>query len=124
MRAPDELRELFETHLATVSLHPEVQVTVKANVARSPDEANQQAQGIDVIAAMFEEDTAPTGFIEAIDPTLEPGEFIAPQVGSTTLENGTPSGAHSYFQDVEAFLILAVLGLLAARLQGGRHHGR
>jgi uncharacterized membrane protein YqiK len=39
-------------------------------------------------------------------PTLDPGEFIAPQVGSTTLENGTPSGAHSYFQDVEAFLIL------------------
>jgi large subunit ribosomal protein L9 len=61
----------------TVSLHPEVQVTVKANVARSPDEANQQAQGIDVIAAMFEEDTAPTGFIEAIDPTLEPGEIPA-----------------------------------------------
>ncbi len=61
----------------TVSLHPEVQVTVKANVARSPDEANQQAQGIDVIAAMFEEDTAPTAFIEAIDPTLEPGEIPA-----------------------------------------------
>ena len=61
----------------TVSLHPEVQVTVKANVARSPDEASQQAQGIDVIAAMFEEDTAPTGFIEAIDPTLEPGEIPA-----------------------------------------------
>jgi large subunit ribosomal protein L9 len=61
----------------TISLHPEVQVTVKANVARSPDEAEQQAQGIDVIAAMFEEDTAPTGFIEAIDPTLEPGEIPA-----------------------------------------------
>ncbi len=26
---------------------------------------------------MFEEDTAPTGFIEAIDPTLEPGEIPA-----------------------------------------------
>jgi large subunit ribosomal protein L9 len=61
----------------TVSLHPEVQVTVKANVARSPDEAEQQAQGIDVIAAMFEEDTAPSGFIEKIDPTLEPGEIPA-----------------------------------------------
>jgi large subunit ribosomal protein L9 len=56
---------------------PRSQVTVKANVARSPDEAEQQAQGVDVIAAMFEEDTAPTGFIEAIDPTLEPGEIPA-----------------------------------------------
>jgi large subunit ribosomal protein L9 len=61
----------------TISLHPEVQVKVKANVARSPDEAEQQAQGIDVIKAMFEEDTAPTGFIEEIDPTLEPGEIPA-----------------------------------------------
>jgi large subunit ribosomal protein L9 len=61
----------------TISLHPEVQVKVKANVARSPDEAEQQAQGIDVIKAMFEEDTAPTCFIEEIDPTLEPGEIPA-----------------------------------------------
>ncbi|MEZ5743329.1 MAG: 50S ribosomal protein L9 [Sphingomonadaceae bacterium] len=60
----------------TVSLHPEVQVTVKANVARSPDEADQQAQGVDVIAAMFEEEAAETaGFIEEIDPNLEPGEI-------------------------------------------------
>ncbi len=41
-----------------VQLHPEVAVTVKVNVARSPDEANQQAQGVDVIAAMFEDDAA------------------------------------------------------------------
>ncbi|HQQ08420.1 MAG TPA: 50S ribosomal protein L9 [Novosphingobium sp.] len=39
-----------------VALHPEVAVTVKVNVARSPDEAEQQAQGVDVIAAMFEDD--------------------------------------------------------------------
>jgi len=38
----------------TIALHPEVRVTVKANVARSPDEAEQQAQGVDVLAAMFE----------------------------------------------------------------------
>ncbi|MCB2048990.1 MAG: 50S ribosomal protein L9 [Novosphingobium sp.] len=59
----------------TVSLHPEVQVTVKANVARSPDEAEQQAQGIDVIAAMFEEEAAPTGFIEAIEPGEIPADL-------------------------------------------------
>lgn len=41
-----------------VALHPEVSVMVKVNVARSPDEADQQAKGVDVIAAMFEDDAA------------------------------------------------------------------
>jgi large subunit ribosomal protein L9 len=41
-----------------VALHPELAVTVKVNVARSPDEAEQQAAGVDVIAAMFEDDAA------------------------------------------------------------------
>ena len=60
-----------------VNLHPEVSVTVQVNVARSPDEADQQAQGVDVLAAMFEEEAAPTGFIEEIDPNAEPGEIPA-----------------------------------------------
>jgi large subunit ribosomal protein L9 len=54
-----------------VSLHPEVAVMVKVNVARSPDEAELQAKGVDVMAAMFEQDT--TGFTEAYDPNAEPG---------------------------------------------------
>jgi large subunit ribosomal protein L9 len=58
-----------------VALHPEVTVTVKVNVARSPDEAELQAQGVDVMAAMFESDSG--GFTEAHDPTLEPGEIPA-----------------------------------------------
>ena len=41
-----------------VALHPEVAVNVKVNVARSPDEAEQQAQGVDVIKAMFEDEAA------------------------------------------------------------------
>ena len=41
-----------------VALHPEVAVNVKVNVARSPDEADQQAAGVDVIAAMFEDEAA------------------------------------------------------------------
>ena len=41
-----------------VRLHPEVVSTVGVNVARSTDEAELQAQGIDVIKAMFEEDQA------------------------------------------------------------------
>ncbi|BBB09208.1 MULTISPECIES: 50S ribosomal protein L9 [unclassified Sphingopyxis] len=50
-----------------VKLHPEVAVTVGVNVARSPDEAEMQKQGIDVIAAMFEEEQA-----EAVASALEP----------------------------------------------------
>jgi len=58
-----------------VSLHPEVSVNVKVNVARSPDEAELQSQGVDVMAAMFEQDVA--GFTERRDPSLEPGEIVA-----------------------------------------------
>ncbi len=57
-----------------VSLHPEVSVGVKVNVARSPDEAELQAQGVDVMASMFEADTS--GFTERRDPSLEPGEIV------------------------------------------------
>lgn len=54
-----------------VALHPEVAVTVKVNVARSPEEAEMQASGVDVMTAMFEKDEA--GFTEAYDPNAEPG---------------------------------------------------
>ncbi|MEO7241188.1 MAG: 50S ribosomal protein L9 [Sphingomicrobium sp.] len=46
-------------HDVKVALHPEVAVTIKVNVARSPEEADLQAQGIDVMAQMFERDAAP-----------------------------------------------------------------
>ncbi len=46
-------------HDVRIALHPEVSVTVHVNVARSPEEAELQAQGIDVIAQMFEEQAAP-----------------------------------------------------------------
>ena len=42
-----------------VALHPEVSVTIRVNVARSPEEAELQAQGVDVMAQMFERDAAP-----------------------------------------------------------------
>jgi large subunit ribosomal protein L9 len=54
-----------------VSLHPEVAVAIHVNVARSPEEAELQAQGVDVMAQMFEKDTA--AFTEAFDPNAEPG---------------------------------------------------
>ena len=46
-------------HDVKVALHPEVAVTVKVNVARSPEEADLQAQGVDVLAQMFEREAAP-----------------------------------------------------------------
>ena len=58
-----------------VVLHPEVAVTIKVNVARSPEEADLQAQGVDVMAQMFERDEA--GFIEDYDPNAEPGEIVS-----------------------------------------------
>ena len=58
-------------HDVKVALHPEVSVTVKVNVARSPEEADLQAQGVDVMAQMFERDTA--DFTEEFDPNAEPG---------------------------------------------------
>ena len=58
-------------HDVRIALHPEVSVTVKVNVARSPEEAELQAQGVDVMSSMFERDEA--GFTEAYDPNAEPG---------------------------------------------------
>jgi len=46
-------------HEVKIALHPEVAVMVKVNVARSPEEADLQAQGIDVMSQMFERDAAP-----------------------------------------------------------------
>jgi large subunit ribosomal protein L9 len=57
-----------------IQLHPEVAVTVTVNVARSPEEAELQAQGKDVMAEMFEKDVA--GFTEDYDPNAEPGEIV------------------------------------------------
>ena len=59
-----------------VALHPEVHVMVKANVARSDDEAELQAKGVDVIGQNAEEDRAEgEGFTEEFDPNAEPGEL-------------------------------------------------
>jgi large subunit ribosomal protein L9 len=72
-----------------VALHPEVHVTVKANVARSDDEAELQAKGVDVLGQMAEDDRAEgEGFTEAFDPNAEPGEL--PSV-ETPAEDAEPA---------------------------------
>jgi len=65
-------------------LHPEVSVTATVNVARSPEEAELQAKGVDVTADLFEREEA--GFTEAFDPNAEPGTIAtdeAPAEGDT-----------------------------------------
>ena len=62
--------------LATVRvvLHPEVSITVTANVARSPEEAEKQARGERVGQATDEEDAAADQDIAALfEPGVEPG---------------------------------------------------
>ena len=58
-------------HDVKVALHPEVAVIVKVNVARSPEEADLQAQGVDVLAQMFEEEAAPAAEELAPEATEE-----------------------------------------------------
>ncbi|MEA1013121.1 50S ribosomal protein L9 [Sphingosinicella sp. LY1275] len=62
-------------HDVRVALHPEVSVTIRVNVARSPEEAELQAQGVDVMAEMFEKDEA--GFTEDYDANAEPGTIAS-----------------------------------------------
>ena len=76
-------------HDVRIALHPEVQVTVHVNVARSPEEADLQAQGIDVMAQMFETDT-PAAFDEAEAPA-ESGE----QVEEAVVEAGPEAAAEA-----------------------------
>ena len=60
-------------HEVKIALHPEVAVTVKVNVARSPEEADLQAQGVDVLQQMFEEEAAPLAAEELaqVDESVE-----------------------------------------------------
>jgi large subunit ribosomal protein L9 len=76
-----------------IALHPEVSVTIHVNVARSPEEAEMQAQGVDVMAQMFEKDVA--GFTEERDPNAEPGEIPAeaPETAEAPAGDGEEASA-------------------------------
>lgn len=68
-------------HEVKIALHPEVAVMVKVNVARSPEEADLQAQGVDVMSQMFERDTAPIveqDELAAVDEAEEAVEAVEP----------------------------------------------
>ena len=70
-------------HDVKVALHPEVAVTIKVNVARSPEEADLQAQGVDVLAQMFEEEAAPAA------------EELAPEAPATAESEDAPAEAEA-----------------------------
>jgi large subunit ribosomal protein L9 len=70
-----------------VALHPEVSVAVKVNVARSPEEAEMQASGVNVMEAMFEKDEA--GFTEDYDPNAEPGATAEVQSAAPEAEEAS-----------------------------------
>jgi large subunit ribosomal protein L9 len=74
-----------------IALHPEVSVNIHVNVARSPEEAEMQAQGVDVMAQMFEKDVA--GFTEERDPDAEPGEIPAEEASDEPAEPAADSDA-------------------------------
>ncbi|MBX7534105.1 50S ribosomal protein L9 [Qipengyuania sp. GH1] len=81
-------------HDVRVDLHPEVSITVKANVARSDDEAELQSQGVDVLAQMFEDEQREIEEMAAAnttDPTLEPGEIPADMLEDGDSAEGTDS---------------------------------
>lgn len=59
-----------------VRLHPEVNVTIQVNVARSDDEADMQKDGVDVIAQMFEEEQADLA-ANALEPDSEDDDVKA-----------------------------------------------
>ena len=79
-----------------VALHPEVHVTVKANVARSDDEAELQRQGVDVLGQMAEEERTETeGFTEALDPNRELGDLPAEEAPAEAGEGEGEEAAES-----------------------------
>ncbi len=87
-----------------VRLHPEVNTTIQANVARSDDEADLQKDGIDVIAQMFEEEQAELAAAalspdseddgsedDANAPSSDEGvdtEAVSEEAAETTVEEG------------------------------------
>src|SRR4051794_3595789 len=81
-------------HDVKIALHPEVQVLVKVNVARSPEEADLQAQGVDVLRQMFEDDAAPAA-AEELEPVGEAADVQPAADEAAPAEAGAEAPAES-----------------------------
>ncbi len=85
MGAPIKTIGMFDV---TIALHAEVEVTVKANVARSEDEAELQSQGVDILKQAAEDEAAAIageGFQEELDPDRELGDLPSAEEGEEAL---------------------------------------
>jgi large subunit ribosomal protein L9 len=80
-------------HEIRIALHPEVAVTVKVNVARSPEEADLQAQGIDVLQQMFDRDAAPAVAEDLAAAAEETAAEAVEPVSVESSENGAGEAA-------------------------------
>jgi large subunit ribosomal protein L9 len=91
-------------HEVKVALHPEVSVTVKVNVARSPEEADLQAQGIDVLQQMFEEQAAPIAAEDLAEPeaAAEARELEAAPAEAEAAPAGAAEAAPAEGEDEQA----------------------
>jgi len=85
-------------HKVPVALHPEVEVTITINVARSADEAERIARGEDVIARRDEADEAETAaagdFFDKPQPEGEAAE-TAEASADTTADAAKPASEES-----------------------------
>lgn len=84
-----------------IRLHPEVNVTIQANVARSDDEADLQKDGIDVIAQMFEEEQAELA-AAALAPESEDDGTEEDGAKETASEDGANDSAETEATDEAA----------------------
>lgn len=84
-----------------IRLHPEVNVTIQANVARSDDEADLQKDGIDVIAQMFEEEQAELA-AAALAPESEDDGTEEDEAKEAASEDGADDSAETEATDEAA----------------------
>jgi|TARA_R110002126_G_scaffold10236_55_gene46361 large subunit ribosomal protein L9 len=81
-----------------IRLHPEVSVTIQANVARSDDEADLQKDGVDVIQQMFEEDQAELAAAALSPDSEDDGEETA-EKASDAADDAAPEATETDEQD-------------------------
>jgi large subunit ribosomal protein L9 len=62
-------------HHVALSLHPEVDVTIDVNVARSEDEAERQAKGEDLTVVTYEEEAGEIAAEEVFEDGAVPEDF-------------------------------------------------
>ena len=89
-------------HDVKIALHPEVAVMVKVNVARSPEEADLQAQGIDVLQQMFEEEAAPIVAEDLAPVAEEAAEETTEAAAEAPADEETPAAEEASAVEAEA----------------------